>query len=200
MAKVSVDDLRAMYTGSICVYKNKPYYISAISPRYVAACVDMFTQREVEITMDETTFDPPRRIGFINIMGSVLYLTRIPVRRYKVGLCKENLNIQHLGVQYPQGAAQTIQAASGLKHISIADGMFGKYPTFAEARQLFKNGNTETVAIDHQFCITKDRSVFYKTQNVGLYPADAKTVYDIVFDKEHKHLITLLDNNHEKSI
>lgn len=201
MAKVSVDDLRTMYQSSVCLYKNKPYYIHQISPRYMATCTDLFTQRQVEIEMDETTFDPPRRIGFMNLMGSVIYAARRPVRRYKAGLSKENTAFEYIhGIEYPEGGGRTLAEASSLKHISMADAMFDNYPTFQEARDKIKNGNTSAIAIDHQFAITKDRLVFYKKECVGDFPASAKTIYDIVFAKKHKYLITLLDGNHEKSI
>ena len=200
--KASVDDLRAMFADTLCMYNNKPYFIENITDRYFAVCTNLLTQRREEILMDETTFAAPmRRIGMVNIKQSVLYVRRKPVRRYKAGLNKTNTMFEILpAVTYPEGSGETIRALYPLRAVEIADAMFGNYPTIAECIEAFERETAVAMAFDHQFALTVGGKVIYKNLVVGSYKKTATTVYDLVFDEKYQYLISLLDNNHEKSI
>jgi len=199
---VSIEDLHMMFCDSLCLYNNKPYYIENISGEGVAHCLDLFTQRWEEIEMDETTFqNPTMRLGFINLMGSVVYMARTTPRKYKVGLCQGNVQTDYIhGISYPHGEGATMRKAATMQCIEMADAMYNKYPTIPEVIDIFRKGNIRALAIDHQFALSFDGYVYYKHSKVGKWTADSKTAYDLQFEPEYKYLITLLDNNHEKSI
>lgn len=200
--KVSVEDLRTMFLDTLCMCNNKPYFIEGISERSVASCRNLFTQRNEDIPMDETTFaNPIRRIGMVNVSKSVMYVTRRPVRRYKAGLNSHNTNFEYIpGIEYPRGDAGTRGILRTFRAVEMADAMFGKYPSLVEAIRQIQEDDFAAVAFDHQFALSNDGDVYYKTAKVGTYPKDAKTVYDLVFKDQYRYLISLLDNNHEKSI
>lgn len=200
--KVSVEDLRAMFSDTLVMYRNKPYYIESISERYYADCRNLVTQRNEQILMDEDTFTAPlRRIGMVNCKQSVVYLSRRPVRRYKAGLCRNNTNFSLCdGAEYPRGTGETVRHLYNLNNVEIADAMFGKYPTIEQCIEAFEDDRAAAMAFDHQFALTRRGCVLYKTQNVGSWKKGAKTPYDLVFNDEWAYLIHLLDNNHEKSL
>ena len=54
-------------------------------------------------------------------------------------------------------------------------------------------------AFDKQFALCNRGYVWYKTDKVGSFRRDAKSVNDIKFDANKEHLILLLENNHEKT-
>ena len=199
--KATVEDLRTMFADTLCMYNNKPYYIDNINGHYYAECKNLLTQRDESILCDEKTFAAPiRRVGFVNVRKSVVYVERNPVRKYKAGLCRANVSFHNVpGVDYPYGAGDAVRTLYSLKIIEIADAIMGKYPTIEECITSFDNG-TAAMAFDHQFALSAEGNVFYKENKVGKFKNDAKTPYDFVFDAKYKYLINLLDNNHEKSI
>lgn len=201
MAKrATVEDLRTMYHHTVCMYKNKPYYIEEVGGRYQATCFDLSTQRSKLIEINEFDFTAPqRRLGFINAKRSVIYASRIPIRRYKVGLSKENMLFETLDVGYPDGGMAMLQHCKSLQSVELGDTIFNRYPTIEEAFELLEAGHS-CVAFDRQFAMASNGKLFYKTQVVGGFGKKPKSPYDFKFKREYEHLILLLDNNHEKSI
>jgi hypothetical protein len=200
MAKATVEDLRTMYQGTVCMYKNKPYYIEEVGGRYQATCFDLSTQRSKLIEINEVDFTAPqRRLGFINVKRSVVFASRIPVRRYKVGLSKENTTFECLPVGYPEGEDMTRRHLNSLKTVEMGDTIFNRYPSIEESHALLEAGH-RCVAFDRQFAMSDDGKLYYKTKVVGGFGKKPTTPYDFKFKREFTHLILLLDNNHEKSI
>jgi len=145
---------------------------------------------------------PTQRLGFVNVFDSVLYVRRNPVRRYKVGLSKENLSLQPLNdLVYPRGAGETLRHVTGLSSIELGDCIMGKYPTFEEACKILHGGlGVKAIAFDRQFALTSNGYVYYKTTCVGRLAAKPKSINDIVFKAAFTHLVTLLENNYEKAL
>jgi hypothetical protein len=195
----SAADLEQMYASTVSVYKNKPYYVISVNRDKKALCRNLLTQREEWLPIDEVSFSAPtQRLGFINVKGSVLYLSRTPIRRYKVGLSKENLQIRYLDcVQYPAGTAQTQAYVKDMTCIELADCIMGKYPSLTEAYVRCESGS-KAVAFDRQFAVNYHGEIIYKTRVVGrLKNAKPRTVADIEFDKDYDHLYSLLGNKYE---
>jgi hypothetical protein len=199
MPKASHDDLCQMFDNTVSMYKNKPYNIIHISRDCTALVRNLLTQRESRIKIDEDNWTAPmQRLGFINIQGSCLYLTRNPIRRYKTGLSKENLNVATLPeLPYPRGAMQAMTKVKELDCIELGDCIMGKYPSFEEALQEVQSG-VSAMAFDRQFAVDNRGNVFYKTQHVGMVKLNAKSPDAIEFHPAFTHLTTLLMNNYEK--
>ena len=201
MSKASVEDLCTMYVDTVSIYKNKPYYVKSISPTRKARCLNLLSQREEILPICEETFSAPsQRLGYVNVHGSVVYCTRTPVRKYKVGLSKENVKILHTTYDYDDGANAAVNRIASLKSVELGDCILGKYPTLQEAVAKIKEGVCNIVAFDRQFAISHRYNIYYKNINVGTIPKNAARVENIIFKEGFKHLITLLDNNYEKTL
>lgn len=198
MPKASVADLDQMYTNSVCIHKNKPYLILGISPQRKALVKNLMSQREDHLDIDVGVFTAPtQRLGFINLMGVCVYASRTPIRRYKVGLSKENFQTKHLDVKHPQGMAATVVAAKSLSSVELGDCILGKYPTLPQAFAKCQAGY-EVCAFDRQFAVTKNKVVYYKLKPVGkITTNNPKGIEDIQFLDEYAHLHYLLGNKHE---
>lgn len=199
MVDVSVDDLTQLYLNTLVLYKNKPIFVDGIGKTKKVTYFDLSTQRNMVVDYKEGIFKAPtRRIGFINIGKSVVYSYRNPVRRYKIGYSHENLKFLTIEVSYPESRSITKERAMSLKSPEIRDSIFNSYPSFETAFMLAKEFNG-AYAFDKQFAVCCRNRVWYKTDLVGTVNDSAKTIYDIVFDKEYAHLTLLLDNNYEKA-
>lgn len=197
--KASVQDLSQMLTDSVCMYKNKPYYILGIGRDYMARAFDILAQREVLIACDETTFTAPTtRLGFVNVKGYAVYASRIPIRRYKVGLSAENTKFAFLDYPYKDAAKLSIYLGD-LQRVELADCIMGRYPTIEEAFKRFDQGanSSRLVAFDKQFAIDYRGYIFYKERAVGRVAQVPTSVADIIFDPDFTHLTTLLGKKYE---
>jgi hypothetical protein len=199
--KIAVEDLKTMYNNCLVLYKNKPVFITNVENTFTFHAFDLTSQRKVVIKVDEyEELKPPaRHLGFVNCAQYVVYLSRKTIRRYRVGLNNENMS-----VTAPEGYGGILGNALvyrvyELKAPEIVDTVFARYPTIVEAYDGCMSGVYVIVAFDRQFAVDNKGFVYYKTRRVGSLKEKPQSVYDIRFTKGNEHLITLLDNNYEKS-
>lgn len=198
---MSYEDLQRDLRGCVMIHKNKPVYVSNISRDGMVKFTELITQKEGVAPFTLASFaSPTRRLGFVNVMGSVVYVSRTPVRKFFLGLNRGNVAVKVVaGVEYPEGQVQTAAQVSRLCSTELGNAMFNKYPTFAECvkhLQMFKPG---AMAFDKQFALTSEGRVLYKEKVVGTYKKNAKTVEDIQWESGKEYLSILLKGNYEKA-
>ena len=199
MVELSQADKRQQYLKTVVLYKDRPVLVECITDLGRFCIFDLKSQKSTTVDFDFTLFKPPtRRLGMINVEGSVLFVSRIPVRKMMIGISKDNTTISLLRVAYPHGQRDTVDNAYGFSSEALADTMNGVYPSFEEAVNKL-SPETPAIAFDRMFAIDIDLRIHYKTNVVGILPEIGTSIYDIVFSDGNKHLITLLDNNHEKT-
>lgn len=202
MVEIDVGDIRQMYEHTIVMHGNKPVYISRVGDRGEVRFTDLLSQKKEVEEFSLKAFTPPaaRRLGMINTCGSVVYASRVPIRRYKVGISFENLKVDSIrDIEYPEGKEQTVNRIRQLEAREIAEAMLNKYPKLKEAlKTVEKYGGA--VAFDKQFAVDWKRRIIYKTKVVGSIPPGVDTVDGIQFNKGYEQLGLLLDGKYEKAI
>ena len=190
--KLSLPDIDLIFGKCVIFYKNKPIFIEQILPNYEVSVRDLLTQKRFNIKFNLKDFsNPVRRIGFININKSVVYCYRTPVRKFKAGLCDNNIRINLMDVEYPFGREQTRAKIKSLYFQELGEALVNSYPTFREAIELINLGYC-AVAFDKQFAIDNRTNVWYKTQIVGNSYGNK-----IIFHPEMSYLRPLLGKNYE---
>lgn len=199
--EMPVEDLQRDLRGCVVMYKNKPVYVTSIGRDGEVVFRDLLSQKEerAPFTLKEFT-NPVRRVGFVNVMGSVVYVSRVPHRKYYMGLNPQNIQIKGIaGVDYPQGAAYAKQRILTMCIPEIGEAIMDKYPSLAEAiKHTKKHGGA--MAFDKQFAVTKDRAIYFKGELVGTVDLTAKGAQDIKWEQGKEHLQILLDGNYEKTV
>lgn len=198
--EVPYDDLRRDLMGCVVMYKNKPVQVAMIHHNGQVRIRDLFTQREkdVEFTLEEFS-KPTPRIGFVNVMGSVFYVARLPVRKYFMGVTTQNTKIHRLGVDYPAGYGDTVGRVQQLAIPEVADAIMNRYPTFEAALEEAKRVRG-ACAFDKQFAVDRRGNIFYKNDVVGKVDMNATSIQDIVWQEGKEHLFIVLDGNYEKTV
>jgi hypothetical protein len=197
MAGPSLEDLNQMFGGCLVIYKNKPYWFTRFNNQKTVQAFDLSTQRNVvlEGVNYQDVKAPGRCFGYVNISDFVLYLARNPIRRYKVGAYREAMRFEaperYNDAHHVRGYANVV----ALTAPEVCDTIFNRYPDIPTIRTMLEGGS-RIVAFDRQFAIDYKLVVYYKNKPVGKLDKNNQ----VVFDKDFKHLICLLDNNHEKSI
>jgi|SRR6185369_4636358 len=199
IANASLDDLAQMFNNSLVIHKNKPIKINRFNSKTNVKVFDLVSQRNIDIDVDTLDLKAPGRcFGFVNFMDYVIYVSRNPVRRYKVGICQESANFQapqkYIDILHSPDAKRVYDFTCP----EIVDTIYNRYPSIPEMHKQIKNG-AKIVAFDRQFAVDQFNNVYYKMNRVGKLKG-FESINDIQFDKGWEHLTVLLDNNHEKSI
>lgn len=193
--EMTIDDIRQKYEQSVVMYKKKPVLFKKVSGDFSVRIFDLMAQKEEQVDFDMKEFQPPpSRVGFVNINGSVVYAVRNAIRRYKLGLSKENFNVQVLPVPYPDGRSDVyVRLVAGLERRELGEALLSKYPTLQQAIRRVSQFEG-ACAFDKQFAIDHTHAVHYKTTQVG------RLVNGVVqFDEGFEHLHILLNKGYEKS-
>lgn len=197
---VSHADLNQYFLGSLILYKEKPSKVMAISEAKVFKILDLETQKTSLVENPFGYITPPnRRVGMINIMGSVFYMKRVPMRRYQMGININNTYTSFVRGCLSQDYDQAQRKLNDFSCREIADAMFNRYPSLKEClshNREFGGG----MAFDKQFAVGAERDIYYKLQKVGTIPEKFTAVSRIVFNSGWEYLAVLLDGNHEKDL
>lgn len=197
---LSFEDIIQQYANNIVCYKGKPVYVSNVRGDKTVNVKDLESGKEAKVAFNLKDFKATKeRLGMVNVDNTVIYLTRIPVRRMEIGLNGRNLSIGKVACPALDSDYRAFANIQSLQHPSIADTLAGNYPTFPKAYRKATDTNG-TYAFDRQFAIDFEGNIYYKTKCVGKAPAKAKSVNEIIFFDNFKHLIILLEGNHEKTV
>jgi hypothetical protein len=194
-------DLIRDFINCVVMYKNSPVYILAVSPRKLVKMQHLISQKIEEVPFKLDLFNAPtRRIGFVNSGLSCVYISRIPVRKYFMGLSKYNVEVMSLA-EYDDANnyRQFVNECGGLKSTAVGNALLNIYPSFTEVMKTLAEFKG-VIAFDKQFAVSHTKRVYYKSSYVGDVKRNAKTIDDIVWKAGNHHLILLLGKNYEKAI
>lgn len=197
MHEMSIEDINSRFHNSLIMYKNKPSYVKRVGNNGDCILLDLLTQKQETVPFKLDAFaNPVRRVGMVNIEGSVVYAERIPARKYKVGLTGENVKVHTFpDIEYPSRKDVTRDKVRTLQCVELAEALMDKYPAFSTSVRHLRQF-PGAMAFDKQFAVTSEGLILYKKQAVGRVDMKAKSVNDIMWAKGHEHLILLLENNY----
>lgn len=182
-------DIQQKLEKSILMRNNRPYIFLQFGGAKVRV-FDLLDQKETVIDYNEDDWKAPLpRLGMVNINGSVVLAKRIPIRRYKLGLSNENLDVQTIpGIVYPdRGGDRSVREVMGLKSKALAQTIMGQFPSLTQAIQKVTQFDG-AVAFDRQFCVTSDMQLYYKDTCVGKHDGS-----NISFNDGYQHLSVLVN-------
>ncbi len=190
--KMEYDDLARDFVGCVLLCIDQPVYINEISRDCKEVIfTDLITQKlHRRKFVLEDFLNPLSRLGFINVGRFAVFAKRIPIRKFYLGLNKRNVRIERVA-----GIGELeLEIANQIATPQLALSLLGEYPSLTEA--VSKAIETKgCCAFDRQFAVGYDLRVYYKTARVGSIKDGRLNFLD-----GFKHLILLLDNNHEKDI
>lgn len=173
----ALNEVKDRYINTIIWYGDAPVYVHGMGFNDLwVSFVGEPKNKNCYIPVDnETLSDGPFRLGYVNKLMQVTcddegdaetvyttsYVTRVPARQWKQGLCASNLKFS------PALANFTTLCGNPM----FRDMLQGKYPTFTQAKKLLK-GNIQSVAFARQLCLSKDACeqyhIGYRGKNVAV--------------------------------
>lgn len=191
MADISVEDIRSIYGNTLCTYKGTPVFFKDITIDRIAIVRNIATKKTVEIPFKLEDFTAPQqRIGYVNHRNNAFYITRLPVRRFQVGIAKNNVDIRMLATP-GSDSWRGREELFAFNLPTLAESMLNKYPPFHEAFQ--KAVDSQGIwAFDKQFAIGYDGKLYYKCQHVATVTKGVRTLRTAKFLPEFEYLSILL--------
>lgn len=196
---VALGDLITYFKNTVCMINGRPAYVIRISDDKEFFYKDLLSNENRVMEFNPKKIKAPdARLGMININGVAYYMQRRPVRRYQMGITKENCVIHGLdGVDY-RNAGLNNEALNRIDSSEVANALMGDYPSFADALERVKTFGG-VVAFDRQFAIDENRRIYYKKAVVGKVPRMVTSAEHIQFTEGFEYLSCVVNGiTHEK--
>lgn len=197
MAEIANADIETLYSNCLVIYKGALVRVMSIDygdDPVKFTILNLSTQKRQVVPFKLEDFkSPEKRIGFVNIMQSCVYVARLPVRKYHFGINYANIEIRCPAVRYPHDRVSTKDMIRKLNSVEIYNAYAGKYPSLQEATENARKWNG-ACAFDKQFCVNYNGDVFYKEIKVGVVDNNA-----IKFEDKYSYLEIVLEDNYEKT-
>jgi len=181
-------DLSQIFSESILMYEKQPVYVRDVDEDGLLDLEAFCSRKRMVVSPTDSGIDfTPIPLGMCNAESQAIFLSRIPKRQFKQGLCKQNL------------LAWTLDGAPGHNDVdyimnrgttSLSDTIRGQYPSIDEAVKMVTEGGKDSVAFNRYFAITADGEVFYKKTRVGMYHVGESK---FMFLKSQEYLAEVLD-------
>lgn len=123
------------------------------------------------------------RLGYVNLGGHCVWLSRGPSQQYKYSLHEGNLQFGHSAYDSPlyNSVKETVHT---LRNNAIIKCLKNEYPSLMDCITAVR-GDAQAMAFDKQFCINRELRVFYR----GLhYPVGRVRDGKVVFFEDFKYL------------
>lgn len=154
-----VDHANTYLADSVVRLKGEPVWVANVnrkrgSKKYIAEVYLAGNEMRDPSVCDLDDLDlSPLPLGMCNTGGRYkgsVYMCRLNVRRWKVGLCSQNLNTFEIGIVRLEGP--------GILHTKgFRDTVVGEYPTYDEAYRTFKEDRNVTArAFSRSFSLMRE--------------------------------------------
>lgn len=201
MPELRIEDINQLFEGTLCRYKDSVVKVEGIRDAKTLRVFDLRTQRVKDIPFVlEEMGAPLGRIGFVNHCNWAFYITRKPLRRYQVGLSRNNIQIQAVVADNPGGhpLRQAMEEVTNLKLSTFLDSVNNVFPSFEDAleKAVERKG---VYAFDRQFAVDYGRNIYFRDKFCGILPPRVRKKERIVFQQKFEHLDLLLNQDYEKT-
>ena len=158
MAELANADIETLYQNCLIIHNGVLARVMSIEYGHDLVqftLLNLSTQKRFNVPFKQEEFkSPEKRIGFVNIMQSCVYVVRLPVRKYHFGIHASNIELRCPLIQYPNDRSRTKEAIKKLNSVEIYSAYAGKYPSIKEATENAKNWKG-ACAFDKQFCVAR---------------------------------------------
>lgn len=198
--KLTQEYIMQMFHGSICMYKGIPVFFSSINAELSVVYYELVDQKKrvAKFSLEHFT-SPSARLGMVNVMDGAVWTSRLPVRRYSVGINRDNFRVSSIpGAAYPSSAQDAVYRIQGRNCPEIGHTLLGEFPSFAEAFAQAKESDG-TCAFDRQFAVDNEGYIYYKMKQVGKVKKGCEEVLEEHLEERYKYLSIILSGDYVKN-
>lgn len=202
--RISVEDLRTFWKGCVAIHKDHPVLVINIGQKNNGSFTAQIKNLKdgsisrIDLNEDRDLIPPDTRLGFVNLNGLVVYTSRIPVRRYMMGINDSNLRDTKLVdyFRYERGEIHELSTSS----MEFYRTLMGEYPSLEEALDQVKTFGG-ACAFDRQFAVCENKHIYYKNRRVGSVARGAIDERGIKFVAGKEYLKSVIRNfNYDEAV
>lgn len=185
-------DVNQIFVGSVMMYDKQPVYILSQVVGFDVMASNLDTSEEFELNL----FSPQLSIrgvntGNVNVNGVVVNFFRCPVRRWKQGLCRDNIEVVPSEKEFLSDLTyrHSHRAVKDFQVELLKDTLKNEYPSFEKVLGEVGKNNVKEMAFDRQFSLDKEFRLYYKKEFVGAVNEDNGEIF---LAKKREYLRSLL--------
>lgn len=186
IADVPEADLNQLFRGTIVKHREYGWvFVSEIRERD-AFFITLDGKKETPhaVFTDENFSLVPPKLGYYNIAGSALYISRMPRRVMKAAASFDTFKYSGIPNRKMGYSVSDLQYAMMDMKFSLYDVFEGVYPSLQEAIEKCKEKTVAAVAYDPQFAVDYCGNIYYRgNTRVGMVVDGA-----VVFNEGYKQL------------
>lgn len=158
------EDAHMRLAGTIVLFNGEPVYVTRVNPDHKVLFCFLSTGKKGEAAWEADAWDyRPVKTGFVNLGREMFFVERVPVRKWKQGLHRENTAV------YPERPGifdiiRTKEFAACIKR---------DYPSFKDVMRALRNGSADSRAFHPLWGLQKTPLglvwVCYKKETVGWF-------------------------------
>lgn len=152
---------------TVVCHNGRPFHVSHITAVMTAYGTDLVSGKVVEIPARELELTPVK-LGYCNFNKKAFYVCRIPSRRYKQGLRKDNMLCKALS-----------GAAARLEYAQLANTIMGVFPDFKKC--VASVTALHSMAWHRDWAMDKDGRVYYRGTDIVGSLVEGKVVLSTQF-------------------
>lgn len=185
---LSFNDKVMLFNNNLLLHRDRLSFIT-FNRRETMSVFDLETQKSREVAFVFEDLQPIKsRLGLVNINNTIVWLSRLPVRKYGVGLYRNNTIAEVWKTpESPEVRAEARERVHSLTAPQIIATVEGRYPTFYEALRSAL-ANRATVAFSNSMAVTSARYIMYRDRVVGSVSEKATSCREIVFKPPFAYL------------
>lgn len=160
------DDMNMRLADSLVMHGGRPFYVkeymygdNALYGYYTDK--DRNEDKLIKLPNRYLDIRPPR-LGYMNTRRNSYYVSRVPVRRYKQGLNRQNIAVGALNIEPGLNRGDTIRC------VELARCILNKYPSLDECLEKLQDGRN-ACAFHRHWAITAGGELHYRGNPVGAY-------------------------------
>jgi hypothetical protein len=188
----NVNDAQMRLGGTVIRYNGKPVYVIDVGDKKDPETFDTYIYLNItfpidgvvdQVLIDDPLLDfSPVPVGYVNYNGGSAYVHRVPIRKWKQGLHRDNLNVEW-DTYNGLGEDADILVTS-----SLARSILNEYPAFDEAIERVRSKRDKSCAFNRKFSLVRSDIgllwLYYKGEQVGWIEGEQT----FVLGNEHRYL------------
>lgn len=192
----SLHDFRMMFDGTLVRYSGDPVFIHNIEGDLKAECLFIGNQEYKHINIRDQKFDfQPVSLGYVNVRGQAIYVSRNPLRKFKQGLHPECLNLVATPDDFDseERYSDVNRQVKSLKAKCLYNTVKRIFPSLEDVIASFED-KVKVGAFDRQFALRNDGLLRYRGNKVGNVNLDNGVIR---LDRNKDFLQSALGNKYE---
>ena len=156
----SANDVQLRLRHSVVRFENQPVVVEEVGGKEVVGVTNILTGERFTASVKKLDLTPVP-LGYMSAGKSLFYVMRKPTRKYKQGLCGEN-------VMFKLVSGENIPVSYCGKH--IGNTIVGNYPDIGAAFSQVRNGKAKAVPFSREWAVAEredELCILYRGETVG---------------------------------